>query len=326
MSIVERATKRLEELQRAGVSVPWAAAGISESDMLVHPKADHRRSAEVVADIALTAASVPVRQFERDFAAPPVRPLPKPILASVQGKAPIEVTLNLEQLERSGRVVSTKGRSVVAEEFRRIKRPLLKNARHKDARQTRSGLIMVTSALPREGKTFCAINLALSMATEIDTSVLLIDADVVRPEVLNRLGILPKKGLLDLLTQPELDLSDLVLQTNVPKLSILSAGTSNTLSTELLASEAMERFLESLMTRYPEQIVIFDGPPLLVTNEASVLASRVGQVIMVIESEGTPRTTVEQAFAVLESCPLVMSVLNKAPVAEAALAYGYYYG
>src|SRR4051812_45114712 len=100
MSIVERATKRLEELQRAGVSVPWAAAGISEGDTFVHTKADHRRSPEVVAD-AVTAASVSVRHLERDFAAPPVRPLPKPILASVQGKAPIEVTLNFEQLERS---------------------------------------------------------------------------------------------------------------------------------------------------------------------------------------------------------------------------------
>jgi len=299
--------------------MPWGAAGVSESDSSARPEPDEGHAARAAA-----APSGAVRQLEREFGPGQVRPLSK--AAPVPTKEPISVTLDLEQLERSGHLVSTKNRSVLAEEFRHIKRPFLKNVRHKDARKNRSGLIMVTSALPREGKTFCAINLALSMAAEIDTSVLLIDADVVRPEVLNRLGIPARKGLLDLLMEPELDLSDLVLQTNVPKFSILPAGTRNTLSTELLASEAMERFLESLTTQYPDQIVVFDGPPLLVTNEASVLASRVGQVMMVVHSESTPRNTVEQAFAVLEHCPVVMAVLNKAAMIEAPLGYGYYYG
>ena len=152
----------------------------------------------------------------------------------------------------------------------------------------------------------------MSMAAEIDRSVLLVDADVVQPNLLRRLGVPPMPGLLDLLADPTLELSQVVAATNVPKLSILSAGTPNAMSTELLASEAMERLLASMAEDHPDRVVIFDAPPLLLTSEAQVLASRVGQVVMVVEAGRTPRQALAQAFAQLEACPVVMPLLNKA--------------
>ncbi|MDE2402245.1 MAG: XrtA-associated tyrosine autokinase [Burkholderiales bacterium] len=233
------------------------------------------------------------------------------------------VTLDMDGLVRAGRIVPPHVGSPQAEVFRHMKRQLLKNARSKESAVKRLSLIMVTSSLPREGKTFCAINLALSMAAEIDTSVLLVDADVVRPSVMKRLGIHAGKGLLDVLTEPDLDLADVILQTNVPKLSILPAGTRNIMSTELLASAAMESLLMSLATSQPDRVVILDAPPLLVTNEANVLASRVGQILLIVEATRTPRNAVGQALATIEQCPIVMSVLNKAH--ESTLPYGYGY-
>lgn len=320
MSIIEQATKRLEELTRAGVAVPWSAAGLAHSELQAHVELNGRR--QPLMDSTPTAA---MRRLDGE-AVLAHGVSPRPPQASDSAESSVTVTLDLERLERSGHLVPTQIRSALAEEFRHIKRPLLKNARSKESAANRLSLIMVTSALPGEGKTFCAVNLAMSLAVEIDTSVLLVDADVVRPEVLQRLGIRAEKGLLDVLTDPGLRLSDVVLKTNVPKLSILPAGTRNNMSTELLASEAMETLLESLTTRYPDRVVIFDAPPLLVTNEATVLASRVGQVVLVVEASGTPRSAVAQAFAAVEQCPIVMSVLNKAHESAAPLGYGYYYG
>lgn len=319
MSIIEQATQRLEELKRAGVSVPWAAAGIAKSELQARVDASQRYPS------VESTPAVAVRQLGVDSPASSVaslRVLRSP--STTEPRAPL--LLNLEELERSGHLVPTQTRSTLAEEFRQIKRPLLKNARSKDSAANRLSLIMVTSALPGEGKTFCAINLAMSMAAEIDTSVLLVDADVLRPQVLQRLGIEAEKGLLDVLTDAELDLSDVIHKTNVPKLSILPSGARNMMSTELLASEAMETLLVSLANRYSDRVVIFDAPPLLVTNEAQVLASRVGQVVLVVQASTTPRSVVLQAFAAVEQCPVVMSVLNKAHETATTVGYGRYYG
>ncbi len=150
---------------------------------------------------------------------------------------------------------------------------------------------MVTSALAGEGKTFCAVNLALSIASEVDCSVLLVDADVLRPAVMERLGVSAAqghhKGLLDLLSDTQLALPDLILKTNIPKLSILPAGAPTSHSTELLASDALGELLHEIATKYPERIVIFDAPPLLSTTESRVLATRMGQILMVVAAEQT---------------------------------------
>ena len=213
-------------------------------------------------------------------------------------------------------------------QFRHLKRPLLKNARAgRDTPDQRGALMMITSAVPGEGKTFCSINLAMSMAMEVDTAVILVDADVVRPSVLTRLGIdTQAPGLLDLLTNEDSNLQNALVGTNVPKLLLMASGDPNGRSTELLASEAMDRLLTRLASEYADHVVIFDAPPVLLTTESSVLASKVGQVVMVVESSKTPRRTVLQAFAALQTCPVVLSVLNKCDTPGERRQYGYYYG
>lgn len=298
MSIIEQATKRLEELSRAGVAVPWGAAGLAPGPEIRLVDTDGRASAREAAKPTPPRARAPARQ----------------------------VTLDVARLEREGQLVSTHSRSALSEEFRQIKRPLLKHTRSPEAVRNRLALIMVTSALPGEGKTFSAINLAMSIANEIDKSVLLVDADVVRPDLMRRLGVEADVGLLDLLTDAGLALDDVVLETNVPKLSLLPAGKRQTHSTELLASEAMEKLLLSLAQDCPGRIVVFDAPPLLVTTEARVLATRVGQVVLVVQAGGTARRDVELAFAAVEQCPNVSAILNKARESGAPGGYGDYYG
>lgn len=264
----------------------------------------------------------------------PSGPRPAPTLAQVESQmranrsavTPAPAQLDLASLERTGKLVSLSRRSALSESFRQIKRPLLMNVRQRRAPVQRATLIMVTSALPGEGKTFVAANLAMSLAAEIDTSVLLVDADVIRPALLTRLDVRAGLGLLDVLTRDDLDVDSVVVPTNVPKLSLLPSGTPHPMSTEVLASRAMESLLMTLVARDPNRIVIFDVPPLLVTSEAQVMASRMGQVLMVVEASRTPSTAVAQAFAMLEDCPVVMSVLNKAPESSLTNGYGYYYG
>jgi protein-tyrosine kinase len=295
MNIIQQATKRLEELQRAGVEVPWAAAGFNKPPL---PEAD--------------AAPAPVTPLHPEQAAQPE-------------KRSRQVALDLARLEQMSYCVPANARTPLAEEFRVIKRPLLKNASLEgETAIPRGNLIMVTSAVPGEGKTFTAVNLALSISMEVDRSVLLVDADMIRPAVLSRLGLAPERGLMDVLRDPSIDLSEVLLRTNVPKLSILPSGAGGSNATELLASDAMERLLDELATKYADRIVIFDGPPLLSATEANVLATHVGQVVVVVEADTTPREVVAEAFATVSQCQVVLPLLNKYSGRSAMGAYGYY--
>lgn len=319
MSIIEQATKRLEELARAGVDVPWAVAGMPERSL---PAAG---SSAPTAEASLVSS---VHRLEGLIApAAPAKAAPRmPVVPAEPARRSASVEIDLARLERAGYLVPTLARSELAEEFRQIKRPLLHHTQTADpATSGRASLIMVTSAVAGEGKTFCAINLAMSIAMEVDTSVLLVDADVVRPSVPSRLGLPQSRGLLDVLADPSIDLSEVMLRTNVPKLSILPAGTTNARATELLTSEAMDRLLTELATKYSDRVVIFDAPPLLLTTESKVLASRVGQVLIVVAASQTPRATVAQAFAAVESCPVVVSLLNRCRDPSQVRNFGYYY-
>lgn len=304
MSIIEQAAKRLEELDRAGVAVPWKVVEGSGGDAMSHVPARPRPSRVPEAPEALRPA--PVRAADPDDG--------------------VDVVLDLDSLSQAGVLVPLHTHSAQAEELRSIKRPLLKNARSANSAAQRLPLIMVTSALPGEGKTFFSINLAMSIAAEIDLSVLLVDADVLRQNAMERLGVDPGRGLLDLLSDPGLALQDVVLRTNVPKLSLLRAGHRQNLSTELLASSAMDDLVHRLAHDHPHQVVVFDAPPLLATNQAKVLAAHLGQVVVIVEAARTQRHLVQQAFAALEQCPIVMSVLNKSTERSSGEGYGYGYG
>jgi len=236
-----------------------------------------------------------------------------------------EVDINLARLQAMGMVTHDGGRSSAAEDFRIIKRPLLRNARSAVSEGRRHGnLIIVTSALPGEGKTYCAVNLAMSIAMEKDHTVLLVDADVARPSVLRVLGLPPAPGLMDILQGEGRPLSDVILRTSIPTLSLLPAGRSNRHATELLASDSMRLLLDDIASRYPERIVIFDSPPLLLTSEASVLAAQMGQVVMVIEADRTTQRETREALRRLDSCPRVDLICNKARAFAGGDYYGYY--
>ena len=258
-------------------------------------------------------------------------PEPGPVLFSLQ-PAPSPATvpgnyrdINLVRLQQLGIVTHDGGRSSVAEDFRIIKRPLLRAARASGADAIVHGnLIVVTSALPGEGKTYCAVNLAMSIAMEMDITVLLVDADVARPSVLKVLGLAPEPGLMDILLDNDLVLSDVILRTNVATLSILPAGRSNKHATELLASHAMGALLDEIASRYADRIVIFDSPPLLITTEAPVLAGHMGQVVMVVEAETTTQNAVKEALRQIEGCRNVNLIYNKTKAYPGSDYYGYY--
>jgi protein-tyrosine kinase len=295
LNTIEQAARRLAQLRSAGVD---ARPG--------------ERIEPTIPVLELDGAPRALRTaVEREFAASP------DLLASPQ------VEIHLERLSAMGYVSPQAPSSRRAEEFRMAKRPLLTNARGNPAAPVlHANRIMVTSSLPREGKTFVSINLALSIAMERDTTVLLIDADVTRPTVLERLGLPPSKGLLDVLTDPGLDIQTVMLRTNVERLSILPAGTLQDQATELLASRSMSVLVDKLASRFPNRILLFDAPPLLGSTESRVLAAHMGQVVLVIEADRTPQSRVIDALTTLESCPVVMTLLNKASSSEAGSYYG----
>lgn len=237
-----------------------------------------------------------------------------------------KIDLNLARLQELGMITPDGPRTGVAEEFRAIKRSLITNVLEHKAESSRpSNLIMVTSALPGEGKTYCSINLAISIAMEFDHTVLLIDADVARPSVPRQLGIEVEAGLMDVLLEPDLDVADVMLKTNIERLTLLPAGTRHRYSTELLASKAMNKFLHEIAHRYNDRIVIFDSPPLLLTTESRALATRMGQIVMVVEGEKTTQYSLKNALRQIETCPNINLIYNKAKAFRGLDTYGYYY-
>jgi protein-tyrosine kinase len=259
-------------------------------------------------------------------------PAPDSELPSGAGR---KIELNLQALATAGMVTPNAPRSITADQYRVIKRPLIRNATGRGAAVLNHGnLIMVTSALAGEGKSFTSINLALSIAAELDHTVMLVDADVARPSVLRMLGAEQAargedgkiRGLLDVL-EGRRELSDVLLRTNVDKLTILPAGGFHERATELLASDAMRQLLDGMARRYPDRIVIFDSPPLLLTTEARVLATHMGQIVVVVHAERTAQSAVASALATIESCPVRMLLLNQARTSsEGTYGYGYGYG
>jgi len=214
------------------------------------------------------------------------------------------------------------------EGFRVIKRPLLKRAFGERSKgEMPPNLIMVTSSLPGEGKTYCAINLAMSIAMELDHTVLLVDADVARPSVLRTLDQPAQPGLMDILVDDKLDLGDVILRTNVDTLSILPAGTSTPRATELLASSTMNGILHELANRYPDRVIVFDSPPLLLTSESRVLASHMGQIVVVVEAQTTTQHAVKEALHKLDGIKNINIIYNKTrDIPGIEETYDYHYG
>ena len=234
------------------------------------------------------------------------------------------VELDLEKLNAEGYITPKHANSLLSNTFRMIKRPIINNSIGKGASiVNNANIVMVSSSLPGEGKTFSAINLAISIALEKDKHVLLIDADVNKPTHHEIFGLDENRGLTDILLGKVDDMSDVLHKTNIQSLSLMSAGHEYAHATELLASADMERFVEDVSKRYPDRIVIFDSPPLLLTTESSVLASHMGQVILVIEAEKTLAHQVKKSLSLMSN-EIVLLMLNKMREKNEIGSYGYY--
>lgn len=257
----------------------------------------------------------------------PVTPAAVPPARSALAQKP-EVPVNLAMLRDAGFVLPDAAPSMLSEEFRLVKRQLLLSAfgGRKTAPIERGRSILVCSSQPNEGKTFCAVNLALSMANEADIEVLLVDADVAKPEVLSTLGLPGGPGLLDVLADPSLDAEDYIIRTSIPKLFVLPAGRQNNSDTELLASDRTHRVIDALTACNPRRVVIFDTPPALAASAASVLSSDVGQVLMIVRADRTTDTELRESVGLLAGCQNIRLLINAVTYTGNNQKFGSYYG
>ncbi|MDG2532338.1 AAA family ATPase [Sphingomonas sp. HITSZ_GF] len=253
-----------------------------------------------------------------------------PQIATARSAGRRMAPLDRAVLEKGGMLMPGAAITPLAEEFRMVKRQLLLTARAVAAKDTakaadRARMILVCSAQPSEGKTFCAINLALSMATEKDVEVLLVDADFPKPDVLPRLGLPSGPGLLDVLAGSVANVEDCIIDTDVPQLSVLPAGARSNSDTELLASDRARAVIDSLATANPRRIVIFDSPPALAASPASVLALHVGQVMLVVRADQTSEGDLRAAVNTLDACEHIQLVLNSVSFQPGGRRFGSYY-
>ena len=317
MSSIEKAIERLAKSRTANkpeVSAEPATQAVSEPEK------------EVSVEKVSVPASPP--QVEVAKQQPPVeadsRHEERQEGESVQ--AAKRIRLDYESLSRIGHIVPHAGNKKLSEEYRIIKRPIIRNALGKGAAPIEHGnLVSISSSLPSEGKTFTAFNLALSIATELDSTVLLIDGDVLKYSMSKLLGIEKERGLIDLLSDKQCNVGDVIIHTQIPRLKLIAAGNRSEKSTELLASTEMEKLLDELSRRYNDRIIIFDSPPILATSEAAVLNQHMGQILLVVEAGQTPVDAIKDSLSRLDSEKAIGLVLNKSREGKGANYYGTYY-
>lgn len=232
--------------------------------------------------------------------------------------------VNRADLIDQGFVMPDAAITALAEEFRIVKRTLLLNAIGPTALPN-GRRILICSAQANEGKTFCAVNLGLSMANERDIEVLLIDGDFAKPTVLSTLGIEGPVGLMDALADPDIDVETLVIKTDVGNLSVLPSGKYTNEATELIAADRTRQIIERLSAK-PNRIILFDSPPALAASPASVLAYHVGQVLLVVRADKTGEAELRDAVLLLGGCEEIQLLLNGARFAPNARRFGSYYG
>ncbi len=235
------------------------------------------------------------------------------------------IYLDKDYLKEHGFLTEDDLNTKQAEEYRVIKRPLLMNAFGKGAVSIDKGnIITILSALPGEGKTFTAMNLAISLAMERNTTILLIDSDVTKPSLTKIFNMQAKPGLLDLLMDENLDIGDVISKTNIPKLRFIPAGKQNEHAAELLASRRMKEFVKEISERYHDRIILFDAPPMLATSHSSVLAQLAGQILLVVESGKTLHDKIIEALSFIDNEKVIGLVLNKSRKMFAMDYYGSY--
>ena len=281
-----------------------------------------------LAEFDLLLSGTPAVEFAEDKPAEAARVEPAAPAVRPAAKRPSRFAeVDRDALAAAGHIVPGAPATGLAEEFRLVKRQLLAGLeRRVSMPEEKRRSVLVCSAQPQEGKTFCAVNLALSLAGEQGVEVLLVDADVAKPDLLSTLGIESGPGLVDALADPAADPEDFVIRTDVEGLSVLSAGRKTNNVPELMASERTREVLVRLVAADPRRIIIFDSPPALMASPASVLAGHVGQVLLVVRADRTTEADLRETTGLLSGCDHVGLLLNGAGIAVTGRNYGGYDG
>ena len=311
MSLVEKALKKLQESRETAALASHTArprpAVERETRPLVAPEPAPRIAPEPTPRVA------PVAEEARRVPAAKLAPNTNKVIVVNKGALRAVGLLPPEHQERQ-----------IADQYRQIKRPLVVAALNKGSDALRNAqFIMVSSALPGDGKTFTSINLSISISREKDIHVLLVDADVAKPHISQLLGVAQEPGLLDALHDPSIDIESLILPTDIPGLSVLPAGRRSETATELLASQRMETLVDALAKRDATRIVVIDSPPLLLTSESRALAQRVGQIVLVVRAGKTLQQDLLDALSHLEQGKSIGLVLNQSVNSTSGYYYGY---
>lgn len=323
LNLVERMAKRMAAEAVRGISAQPVKPSFAER--VVQKVAPEPRP------MAPTAA-IKAEQFVQP---PPQEVVPKAAPRTAAPEVPRmpvgkQVGLDFRALRQSGLITPDNMSSALSNEFRAIKRKLLQKVRDPKTRATVNNLVMVTSSLPEEGKTFSSTNLAMSLAAERGLRVLLIDADVIRPSVGNVFVSPPTEGLTDLLSGKAKQVSDVLYQcSDVPNLSVIFAGNPKANSPELISSGKMANLCRELSSEYSDRVIVLDTPPVLASPEPAILATYVHQLVMVVAAAKTDRHQLRKALEAVSSCQNISLLFNKAPrwnETEYNLYYGYGYG
>lgn len=304
MNHLNRSTMRPSLLERAAAR--W--------DLAPHPVVPGHNEPTVpdVAPLPVEAERVPPKPAERSTQRDNVRK---------------RHTVDRALLAEAGMLAPGGPVTPLAEEFRLVKRQVIATAKRIERTDPDAArMILVCSGQPGDGKTFCAINLALSLAAERDVEVLLVDADFPKPDILPRLGLSAGPGLLDALADPAVMVEDCVLRTDVPQLSVLPAGPRGHDDTELLSSDRARAVLEQLLAADPSRIIVFDSPPALAASPAPVLSSLVGQVVLIVRADRSSESDLREAVALLDGCEEIQLLLNAVTYRPDGQRFGTYYG
>ena len=296
----------------------------------------YRRQADVDAQAASEAAEPAVT--EAQIHEPPEVVEPEIIFArkpsiSAPPAAPVQFSgtrhpIDRQHLREQGLIVPEGSVTALLEEFRIVKRQLLLAS----AELSGQGMgvaaqrVLICSPHPGEGKTYTAVNLALSIAAEKDSEVLLVDADFAKPSVLSALGLPGGPGLMDALADPSIDVADCVIGTDVSGLWVLPAGNATNSDSEYLSSARTRAVLDRLTEGAPNRFVIFDSPPVLAASPAAELAKYVGQAALVVRADRTGQGALEDAISLLSGCPNIQLLLNAVHFSPSGRRFGSYYG
>jgi protein-tyrosine kinase len=327
LNLVERMAKRMAAEASQGISAQPATPSFAE------------RVAQKVADTPAAAPTGQEPKLKSGHGVGETRANGGAPMAADATKTPVsagtenaqvnpavkEIRLDFRAMRQSGMITPDNMSSTLSNEFRGIKRKLLQKVRDPNTRAAVNNLIMITSSLPGEGKTFSSINLSLSLAAERGLRVLLIDADVIRPSVGNMFVSPASEGLTDLLSGKVKQVSDVLHKcVDVPNLSVIFAGNPKTNSPELISSSRMANLCRELSARYPDRVIVLDTPPVLASPEPAILATYVHQLIMVVSAAQTDKHQLRKALDSVSSCQNVSLLFNKAPRWNETEYNGYY--